>query len=272
MKRKRKISKANIIPFKSEYDIAYDFALKSYEKFGKLVKSIVLFGSTAKKKAVKGSDLDIVIIIDDCGIQWDQELVAWYRQELGILIRNNPYKRPLHINSVRLSTWWVEMLRGEPVVLNIIRYGQPLIDFGGFFNPLKVLLARGKIKSTPESIYVMLQRAPLHIARTKLALLNSIEGLYWAMVDSAHAALIAAKRMPPSPEHISILLKETFVDAKILNMKYINWYRDLYTIAHDILHGKIKEVNAKEIDIWQERTDLFLREMAKIIDRIISKK
>jgi predicted nucleotidyltransferase/uncharacterized protein (UPF0332 family) len=272
--RKKKIKKKfrQVLPFKADYDIAYDFAMKSYEKFGKLIKSIILFGSTAKKKAIKGSDIDIIIIIDDCGIQWDQELVAWYREELGKLIRANAYKRPLHINSVRLSTWWDEMLRGEPIVLNIIRYGQPLIDFGGFFNPLKVLLAKGKIKSTPEAIYIMLQRAPLHFARTKLALLNSIEGLYWAMVDSAHAALIAARRMPPSPEHISILLKETFVDEKVLSMKYIDWYRDLYTLAHDILHGKIKDVDAREVSEWQKRTDLFMREMAKIIDRIISKK
>lgn len=268
MKRRKK---GKVLPYQEEYDIAYDFAMKSYEKFGKLIKSIVLFGSTAKKKAVKGSDIDIIVIIDDCGIQWDQELVAWYRQELGTLIRSNPYKKPLHINTVRLSTWWDEMLRGEPIVLNIIRYGQPLIDFGGFFNPLKILLAKGKIKSTPESIYIMLQRAPLHYARTKLALLNSIEGLYWAMVDSAHAALIAAKRMPPSPEHIAMLLKEVFVDEKVLNMKYVNWYRDLYTIAHEILHGNIKEVDARDVSEWQKRTDLFMREMAKIIDRIISK-
>jgi len=37
-------------------------------------------------------------------------------------------------------------LRGEPVVMNIIRYGEPLVDFGGFFTPLKVLLQKGKIR------------------------------------------------------------------------------------------------------------------------------
>jgi len=261
-----------ILPFSTDYDIAYDFAVKAYERFGKMIKSIVLFGSAAKKTAVKGSDVDIIIIVDDCSVQWDDELVAWYREELGKLIRANPYKKTLHINTVRLSTWWQEMMRGEPVILNIIRYGQPLIDFGGFFNPLKVLLAQGKIKSTPEAIYVILQRAPLHLLRTKAALLNSIEGLYWTMVDSSHAALIAAKKVPPSPEHIPVMLKETFVDAKVLDMKFIDWYRELYTIAHEILHGNIREVRGKDIEVWQQRTDLFLREMAKIVDRIISKK
>ncbi|MCX8193889.1 MAG: nucleotidyltransferase domain-containing protein [Candidatus Pacearchaeota archaeon] len=270
--KKKRISEKEFpsLRLKEEQDIAYDFAVKAYEKFGKVIKSIVLFGSAAKGKAVKGSDIDIIILLDDCTIQWDAELIAWYREELGKLIRENPYRKPLHINSVRLSTWWQEMIRGEPVILNIIRWGQPLIDFGGFFTPLKVLLAQGKIKATPESIYVILQRAPLHMARTKASLLNSIEGLYWAMVDSSHAALIAAKRMPPSPEHIAEMLNDTFVITKNLDPKYVSWYRDMYALAHEILHGSRTEVSGKEIEEWQKRTDLFVREMAKIIDRIIS--
>lgn len=257
---------------KEEQDIAYDFATKAYEKFGKIIKSIILFGSAARGKAVKGSDIDIIVLLDDCSIQWDAELIAWYREELGKLIKENPYRKPLHINTVRLSVWWQEMMRGEPVILNIIRWGQPLIDFGGFFTPLKVLLSQGKIKSTPEAIYVILQRAPLHMARTKAALLNSIEGLYWAMVDSSHAALIAAKRMPPSPEHIAEMLHDTFVISRILDPKYVSWYRELYTLAHEILHGTRAEVSGKEIEEWQARADLFVREMAKVIDHIISEK
>jgi len=255
---------------KSEQDIAYDFAVKAYELFGKVIKSIVLFGSSAKGKAVKGSDVDIIIILDDCTILWDAELIAWYREELGKLIRANPYNMPLHINTVKLSTWWTEMMRGEPVVINIIRWGQPLIDFGGFFTPLKVLLSQGKIKSTPEAIYVVLQRAPLHIARTRASLLNSIEGLYWAMVDSSHAALIAAKRVPPSPEHIADLLDETFAKTRWLNPKYVSWYREIYSMAHKILHGAMASVSGSEVQQWQDRADEFIGEMARIVNKIIS--
>ncbi|MEM4702925.1 MAG: nucleotidyltransferase domain-containing protein [Candidatus Pacearchaeota archaeon] len=264
-----KVPKFSTLKLKEEYEIAYDFATKVYERFGKIIKSIVLFGSAAKRKSKSTSDIDLIILIDDCSIQWDQELVAWYREELGKLVRQNPYQRTLHINTVRLSTWWQELLRGEPVVINVIRYGQAIIDFGGFFNPLKILLAQGKIKSTPEAIYVMLQRAPTHLLRTKAALLNSIEGMYWAMVDSSHAALIAAKKLPPSPEHIGDMLKEVFVNQRLLDIKYVSWYEELYKLAHDILHGRKLEVKAKDIDKWQERTDIFLQEMAKLVNKIV---
>ena len=270
-----KVKKAPLYPtlnILDDQNIALDFATKSYEKFGKIIKSIILFGSSAKKKATKGSDIDIIFIIDDCSVRWDQELIAWYREELGKLVKQNPYRRPLHINTVKLSTWLEEMLRGEPVIINIIRYGQPLIDFGGFFNPLKVLLMEGKIKSTPESIYIMLQRAPMHLARTRMALLNSIEGMYWTMVDSSHAALIAAKQVPPSPEQVPAFLREVFVKSRILDSKYVSWYQEMYELMHSILHNSRHHVNATEIEMWQQRTDLFLREMAKLVDKVIDHK
>lgn len=253
----------------NERDIAMDFATKVYQKFDKIIKSIVLFGSQVKNTATPTSDIDIIIIIDDASIQWDEELKAWYREELGKIVRANPYRRSLHINSIKLTTWWQDMIRGDPVVINVIRYGEDLIDFGGFFNPLKALLADGKIKSTPEAIYTALQRAPTHLARSKLAELGAIEGLYWAMVDSAHAAIMSAKQSPPSPEHIPIMLKELFVDKKLLKMEQVIDYRDLYVIHRKIIHGEIKDLKGAEIDVWQSKTEEFIKKMTELINEII---
>lgn len=254
----------------SEQDIALDFATKVYQQFNKLIKSIILFGSTVKQTAISSSDIDIIIIIDDAAVQWDQELIAWYREELGKLIRANPYRKELHINTVKLTTWWQDLMRGDPVVINILRYGESLIDFGGFFNPLKIMLQEGKINSTPEAIYTCLQRAPQHLARSKAAELGSVEGIFWAMVDSAHALLIASKVLPPSPEHIPILLKENFVDKGLLKMKYVVWYRDLYVLHRKIVHGDLTDIKGMEIDDWQARADEFINVMADLIKQIIS--
>jgi len=256
----------------TEHDIAMDFSEKVYKKFSKMIKSVVLFGSTAKNERTTGSDIDIIIIVDDASIQFDQELIAWYREELGKIIQANPYKKELHINTVKLTTWWQDMLRGDPIVINIIRYGEAMLDFGGFFNPLKVLLHDGKIKSTPESIYTSLQRAPQHLARSRQAELSSIEGVYWAMVDSAHALLIAEKLVPPSPEHIPSYLKKYFVDKKLLDKKYVLWYKDLYEFHKAIIHGKITDIMGQDIDQWQKRAEDFVRKMAELINKIIDEK
>ena len=207
---------------KNEYEIAYDFATKVYKTFNKIVKSIILFGSTMKQSAGAGSDIDIIIIINDVSIKWDQELIAWYREELSKLVSQQNYKKDLHINTVTLSTFWKEIKEGDPVAINVLRYGEPLVDYGGLFSPLKVLLKRGKIRPTPEAIYIAMQRAPMHLSRSRYAILGAVEGLYWAMVDSAHAALMAAGHSPPSPEHVYDMLKKVLpkLSAMILFFSY----------------------------------------------------
>ncbi|MBT3405006.1 hypothetical protein HN832_03730 [archaeon] len=253
----------------NESDIAMDFATKAYKKFNKTIKSIILFGSTMKGTQTTDSDIDLIIIIDDVSIKWDQEIIAWYREELDKILKNNPYKKSLHINTIKLSTWWEDLMRGDPVVINVLRYGEAIIDLAGFFEPLKFLLIHGKIRSTPEAVYTSLQRAPLHLANSKAAELNAIEGLYWAMVDSAHSALIAANVLPPSPEHIPADLNENFVKTGKLNQKYVAWYRDLLILHKKISHRRITELKGVEIDEWQDKAEEFVKVMADLVNEII---
>lgn len=254
-----------------ETDIAMDFATKVYENFDKTIKSIILFGSSAKQIATKDSDIDIIIIIDDVSIKWDTELIAWYREELGKLIQLNPYKKSLHVNTVKLSTWWEDVKKGDPIVINILRYGQPLIDYGGFFSPLKVLLQQGKIKSTPEAVYTLLQRAPNHMARARVSLLGVVDGLYWACVDSAHAAIISANLDPVSPEHIGDILYSEFVDKKLLNKNIAKFYNEIHSLQKQIIHGKPTDLRGNQIDELIESTDEFLDKMAELVDKLIDK-
>ncbi len=271
-KKKNTVSKKNIptLQFKNERDIAMDFATKLYKKFDKIIKSVILFGSTTKKTQVAGSDIDIIIVIDDASIKWDQELIAWYRQELETLLKSNPYQKNLHINTVKLSTWWEDLKRGDPIILNVLRNGESLIDMAGFFDPLKYLLIQGKIKSSPEAIYSTLQRAPLHLARSKSAELNTIEGVYWCMVDAAHSALIAAEVSPPSPEHIPEELNLNFVQANKLKSKYVQWYKETLDLHKKISHGEIRDLKGAKIDQFQERAEEFLSVMAKLVNDMVS--
>ena len=253
----------------TDYNIAMDFATKAYKEFQEVIKSIVLFGSAAKGER-KGGDIDILMIVDDCSIQWDQELIAWYREELGKLVDSQKYAEKLHITTVTLSTYWEDVREGEPAAINIIRYGQTLIDYGGFFDPLKALLAKGRIKPSPEAIFTTLRRSPMHITRARFDIVNSIEHLYWSMVDASHAALLARQQTPPSPEHVPEMLEQIFVARKQLDQKYVKWYREMYELAHDIIHGNIKNISGKDIDVLLARTIDFEKTMRQITSRLIS--
>jgi len=265
-------SEARKMQFSSPKDIAMDFAAKVHQRFDRIIKASVLFGSQAKDKASPGSDIDIILIIDDASINWDLELISWYREELAKIIETNDYGKELHVNTIKLSTWWQDMMYGDPVVINILRYGEALIDVGGFFNPLKSLLSKGKIHSTLEAVYAALQRAPSHLTRSRSSEMGAIEGVYWCMIDSAQAALMTAGKMPPSTEHIASMLKETFVDSNMLSMDAVKALNELSVLHKSIIHGETRSIKGIEIDKWQETAEKFLRKMTTIIDKLVDAK
>ncbi|MDD5193198.1 MAG: nucleotidyltransferase domain-containing protein [Candidatus Nanoarchaeia archaeon] len=267
--KKTDLKKYPTLLLKSERDIAMDFATKVYKTFDKMIKSIVLFGSSAKHTNTLGSDIDLIIIIDDASIKFDETLVLWYREELAKILRENPYQKDFHINTVKLTTWWSDLYMGDPTVINVIRYGETLIDFGGFFNPLKILLEQGRIKPTPEAIYTCLNRVPAHILHSKSSELGSIEGCFWAMVDSAQALLMTIKVLPPSTEHIPDMLKEHFVDKKLLKMRYVDDFVALHQLHKKVMHGEIRDINGNLIDMWQDKAEEFFNIAMKIIKEIV---
>ncbi len=267
MKIKKEVVKDSL---DTDYKIAYDFSTKCYKKFRDIIKAIALFGSVPKKEAKEKSDIDLVIIIDDCTVNWDDELIGWYREELEKLLISGNYKKEIHINTVTLTAFWEEVRAGEPLVINILRYGEPLIDIGGFFDPLKVLLARGKIRPTPEAIFTTMERSGAHLGRANSSILNSVEGFYWAMVDASHAALMAKQVTPPSPENIPELLQSVLVEKRILEKQYVSWFMDVRKKAKDILHGNVQKINGKDLEELQRKSEDFvlrLNELTKIFIR-----
>ena len=97
--------KPRTINLRTERDIAMDFGAKVYKKFDKLVKSIILFGSSSRHTTTSGSDIDIIIIIDDASIKFDDKLIFWYREELGKIIKQNPYQE--RKRTITLGKVWI---------------------------------------------------------------------------------------------------------------------------------------------------------------------
>lgn len=251
-----------------DYDIAYEFATKTYKQFKNIIRSVALFGSVSKNEQNKDSDIDIIVIVDDAYVKWDLELVSWYREELAKLIEHEKHGKRLHVNTITLTTFWERLINGEPVVINVLRYAQPLIDPGNFLSPLKALLINGRIRPTKEAINTVINRAPQHITRSKYHILKSLEDLYWAMVDSAHGALMRAKQTPPSPEHIPELLTNVFVNKNLLDVKYVDWFKEMYAIAHHLGSGNIVDISGRHIQMYRDRTEDFVNQMTYLIKEI----
>jgi predicted nucleotidyltransferase/uncharacterized protein (UPF0332 family) len=248
---------------KEDMDIAYTFTKDLHKELGKFIKGVVLFGSSARKKRKPGSDLDLMVVIDDLSINFSQELVEAYRIIVQRLIAKNSTR--LHVTSLRFSSFWEYIRNGDPIAINILRDGVALIDTG-FFEPLQVLLRKGRIRPTEESIWNYYVRAPNTLHNAKWHILQATIDLYWGVIDAAHAALMKHGEIPPSPDHIADLLDTKLVKHKLLEKKYVTRMRNFYKLSKMITHNQITSVKGAEFDRYYKDAEEFVDRMRKFID------
>ena len=249
---------------KEDLDIAYKFTKDMHGELGTFLKAVVLFGSSARRKTSKESDLDILIVVDDLSVNFSSELVEAYRIIVQRLIAKNSTR--LHVTSLRFSSFWEYIRNGDPIAINILRDGVALIDTG-FFEPLQVLLRRGRIRPTEESIWNYYIRAPNTLHNSKWHILQATIDLYWGVIDAAHAALMKHGEIPPTPEHVADLLEEKLVKKKLLERKYVAIMRHFYKTMKMIVHREIKEIKGEEYDRYYKAAEDFVNRMREFIDR-----
>jgi predicted nucleotidyltransferase len=134
-----------------ELDLVYSFTNRLYKEFGDFIKAVVLFGSAAKspEKKDKG-DIDILVVVDDASMRLTADVAEAYRIIVEkLIIEISPR---IHLTTLKLTTFWEYVRAGDPVGMNILRDGVPILDTG-FFRPLQILLQQGRIRPSPESVW-----------------------------------------------------------------------------------------------------------------------
>ena len=252
---------------KNDIDLAYQFSKEAYNEFGTFLKAIVLFGSKAKQKTNhqemnnKG-DIDMLLVVDDVSLHLSPEIIETYKIILQKIIAK--VSKRLHITTLRFTSFWDAIRNGDPVTVNILRDGIPIIDTG-FFEPLQKLLYDGKIKPTHESTWVYFSRAPTALHGSKWHVLQGVVNLYWATIDAAHAALMRLGETPPSPEHIADLLQVRMVNEGLLKKKHVRTMKFFYETYKNIAHRNIKEIKGKDFDEYYKKADEFIREIKQFL-------
>ncbi|MBT3298411.1 hypothetical protein HN385_05780 [archaeon] len=244
--------------------IANHFTNKLSKELGNFLAASVLFGSGARKQSTNVSDIDILIIGDDLEFKMTREFVETYRIIIENLIAKTSIR--LHITSMTLSSFWDYARAGDPVVTNILRDGVSLYDLG-FFKPLQSLMKNGKIRPSEESVWRYFSRAPRTLTNSRWHLLQATLDLYWAVIDSAHAALMKHKQIPPSPDHAAEMLNKVFVKNRLLEPKYVETMNRFYKISKMITHREIKEIKGQEYELYYKEAADFVMRMKKLIYR-----
>jgi predicted nucleotidyltransferase len=238
---------------------ARKFTKIMYKELGGLLSGVVLFGSSVKNPG-QANDIDILVILDDVRVQFSKVLVDTYRIIAEKAI-NNVDPRRLHIQTMKLTSFWEYARAGDPVAVNILRNGVALIDTG-FFDPLQALLDQGKIRPSEEAVWTYFTMAPASLHRSKMNLLTATVDLYWATIDAAHAVLMAHGEIPPTPSHAAEMLRKRLkisrADSKAIET--------MYEVFKRITHRDIKEISGMDYDRYRKMAESFVNNMKKIIE------
>ncbi len=252
---------------KNAYDLALDFSKDLVKTFGGLIHAVALFGSHTKNRETEKSDVDILIIVDDVKNVWDDLVKTWYWKKLSEILRRKEYHK-IHANTITLTTFWDMVRVGDPLIINILRTGIPIVDSSGIFESLKRLLYMGKIKPTPEAINAIKARIPHHHQSYRYHVLKALESAYWIFVDSAHYMLMTLGFNPPSPEEITSYLQK-LSEKKIIDGLYAKWYKEIYDLIHKISHGEVENVSADVVEEWYIRAKDFSDYMEKVVRKYL---
>lgn len=243
---------------KNDIDLAYDFAKIVHKEFGHFLKAIVLFGSKAKHPEKTDGDVDILLVIDDITYNLTAEIVESYRLMIESAIIK--VSKRIHVTTLKFTSFWDYIRVGDPVGLNILRDGVALIDTG-FFTPMQMLLYSGKVRPSEEAMLNYLSRSPQAIFNSKWHIMQATLDLYWAVIDSAHAAIMKIGELPPSPSEIAKVLEYKVVVPYKLKRNLPKTMDLFYKVSKDILHKKTKNISGKEYDHYLKLAEEFVDEM-----------
>ena len=241
------------------------------QKFEKYVVSYVLGGSLIRGDAVKTSDVDVFVIINDTDVK------RMPRLELKERLRSIIYKYVMEASTLAgvqnklepqiylLTEFWDAVKDAHPVMFTFIRDGVPIYDRGTFM-PWKALLRMGKLKPSPEAIEMFMSMGDEVISRSKRTLLTDVfTNIFWGVTTPAQAMVMLNGSPPPNAKKELVReFKKQFLETKMLEKKYIDFLEKVVQTWRDYEHEKIKEISGTEIDKLLKQTEEFLKRLKEL--------
>lgn len=240
------------------------------QKFEKYIVSYVVGGSLVRGDAVKTSDVDVFVIINDTDVKRMPRLEL--REKLRAIIYQYVVeasnlagvKNKLEPQIYLLTDFWESVKDAHPVIFTFIRDGIPIYDRQTFM-PWKALLKMGKLKPSPESIDMFMSMGDKTSARVKRGMLDSMTDIFWSVNTPSQALLMLYGLPPPNVKETVKQMKEIFyTKEKMLEKKYIDILEKVVKYWKDYEHEKIKEISGKEIDQLMKDTEIYLKRLKEL--------
>jgi len=244
------------------------FSDELVKKLGDKVKCVVVWGSVTRGEHTPESDIDTFVLLDDTKLAEDvppdvKEKIRWKVAELAKKI--DPRITLQYFTF--LTEFWDDLRHGEPLVIDVLRWGVPIYDVG-IFMPAKKLLERGKISSSREAIMRRMSLASAGFKQCEYRLRKTIPFyLEQAMANAGQAPIMLLGSLPPGKEAIGKTLDNLFVKSKMLEKEYADLADEIHEFAKNAEKGKI-EVTGQLVEEYIKKTDKFIKRMYKLVGQL----
>ncbi len=231
------------------------------KQYGELIKSVLIFGSASKGTMVKGSDVDVWVIVDDTATKATEDL----NKVIDHLYLIATEMKGIHIQAHTLTEFWQSIRVGSPEFSNFLRYGLAIYDTG-FIKPIQRMLQMGLIPPSDETISLKARAASARYKKVKNEVKMLIFDLRYTTLDMVQAVVMHYYKETPdykkAPEFLEKLVKQ-----KKLEKEYVDKFVKLDELWKDIDHGDIKEVSTDHLNEALQLTFDVIERLKKLLPK-----
>jgi len=247
------------------------------QKFGRYIKSVVLWGSKKTKKVLKKNakpgDIDVAIIVDDTDVRRMTRAQLKDKLFQRLCEMSHPISKNIHPQPYLLTEFWQYVMDGNPVIYNVLRDGIIIFD-NGFFMPLQMLMRMGNIKPSKEAIdkHMYIAEQLLFLCDDTLLTKMSYD-LEQAVVSSAQAVLMELGYRPPTPNETPTFVMDFLVkEKKLLPEKFAEMAEKVIRNYKDIEHKEKKKFTGTEYEAMMVMAKEFVDKMKELLTKIRKEK
>ncbi|MFH1064200.1 MAG: hypothetical protein V1729_03915 [Candidatus Woesearchaeota archaeon] len=226
-------------------------------RYPKAMASIIV-----KRPVSVSADLEVLLVVDDL----NDLVVAKKVSDMRIAASELAFSKdlPIRCDAMHASDLWKGFQSYDHDALQIFRESLMVHD-NGFFAPLQELLITGKMRPSKESVNIYFIKAERSIKNANGNVAKAVLDLYWAVIDSAHAAVMVAGITPPSPKDLADTVKRELVLRNLVHKRCGEIVERFYDIAKKIMHKEVIDISGKEFDSYLHDADFFMKEIDKFV-------
>jgi len=235
-----------------------NFIQQVVRKFGKEIK--------AMWAVIHQREILLVILVNDIGKERSKierliEKIKLYALKLEEKLKAE-IKTSISTDVVLLTEYYEKLLENRLDIFAEVKQAIPLYDTG-FFIPIKILVERGEIKGTKESIVKLVDGIRKNLNEVDYLKVDILSDIYSSVIDAAEAALFSRGISFFVPKEIPGLLEKYFLKEKQITKNTLDIFNAIYRLWKDYEHEKIK-IEGKKLDKLIIDAEFFVDQMQQI--------